>query len=68
MKQCRRRSCQTDVAAKFIRKSRSARFGQKAEDIELEIAILSQAQNHANIINLLDVFEDATQCILVFEL
>lgn len=57
----------TEVAAKFIRKSRSARFGQKIEDIELEIAILADLC-HENIIQLIDVFEDVTQVILVFEL
>ncbi|KAI2798631.1 death-associated protein kinase, partial [Blomia tropicalis] len=56
-----------EVAAKFIRKSRSARFGQKVEDIELEIAILTELR-HNNIIQLIDVFEDVTQVILVFEL
>lgn len=56
-----------EMAAKFIRKSRSARIGQKVEDIELEIEILSNLQ-HAHIINLLDVFEDNQQVILVFEL
>lgn len=57
-----------EVAAKFIRKSRSARFGQKTEDIELEIAIVGSLEPHDNIIQLIDVFEDVTQVILVFEL
>lgn len=57
-----------EVAAKFIRKSRSARFGQKTEDIELEIDIVSRLAPHQNIIQLMDVFEDVTQVILVFEL
>lgn len=61
-------STKQEVAAKFIRKSRSARFGQKTEDIELEIAIVSQLAPHENIIQLVDVFEDVTQVILVFEL
>lgn len=59
-------TCQ-EVAAKIIRKSRSTRFGQKIEDIELEIAILTELQ-HDNIIRLMDVFEDVTQVVLVFEL
>ena len=61
-------STKQEVAAKFIRKSRSARFGQKTEDIELEIAIVSGLAPHENIIQLVDVFEDVTQVILVFEL
>ena len=56
-----------EVAAKIIRKSRSSRIGQKVEDIELEIEILSDLQ-HEHIIKLLDVFEDQQQVILVFEL
>ncbi|KAH9506904.1 Death-associated protein kinase 1, variant 3 [Dermatophagoides farinae] len=56
-----------ELAAKFIRKSRFGRMGQKLKDIELEIAILSDL-DHPNIIKLIDVFEDNHQVVLVFEL
>ncbi|KAH9426420.1 Death-associated protein kinase 1 [Dermatophagoides pteronyssinus] len=67
VKRCVRIIDNEELAAKFIRKSRFGRMGQKLEDIELEIAILSDL-NHTNIIKLIDVFEDNHQVVLIFEL
>ena len=69
VRKCKCKTTDNEYAGKFIRKKRSqtSRRGVLREDIEREVAILTEI-NHENIVQLYEVYENRLEVILVLEL